>query len=153
MPGSSVRGTAFSPSGSATQMSREPFSSETKSSFRPSGEMLGWYSSFVPCVSCRSPEPSAPTFQMLRVGKSRCFASLRREWNTSSCPPGSQAGIAFEPVPVTRTWALPTSAARTGSAAARVAARPSPKPRPPLIRATLAGRAAFENPSTALPSG
>src|SRR5439155_18527109 len=47
----------------------------------------------------------------------------------------------------------PTSAARTGSAAASVAARPSPKPRPPLIQATLAGRAAFENPPTESPSG
>src|SRR5947208_1126206 len=56
-------------------MSREPFSSETKRSFLPSGGTAGWYSSLVPLVSCRSPEPSVDTIQMLRA-ETRLAAGL-----------------------------------------------------------------------------
>ena len=140
MPGSSVSGTAFWPSGSEIQMSREPFSSDTKSSFLPSGERAGWYSSLVPLVSCRSSDPSAATIQMLRDAMPCCFSSLRREWKTRCVPSGVQDGMALEPE-VTTARALPSSA-RLGDAAARPSA-PSTSIIRPVMSARLSGRDGF----------
>src|SRR5207247_2314692 len=104
-------------------MSREPFSSETKRSFLPSGERLAWYSSLVPPVSFFSPEPSAPTLQRLRMAKPFCWSSLRRAWKRMRLPSGVQAGMALEPVPAARPGG--------GAGAPRRAGRRSPRARLP----------------------